>query len=137
MTKHRTSPETSRDQLAEARSAPSPSKGSPSDALPRRWSAARKAEVVIRLLKGESLDALAREIQQTPARISEWRERFLNGGEAAMKERTDDPEVESYVEEKRRLQAKVGQQAMEIELLYDRCHKLEAGLPPALRRSKR
>jgi hypothetical protein len=26
---------------------------------------------------------------------------------------------------------------MEIELLYERCHKLEAGLPPGRRRSSR
>ena len=42
-----------------------------------------------------------------------------------------------HAQEKRRLQAKIGEQAMEIELLYERCHKLEAGLPPGQRRSKR
>ena len=110
---------------------------SAADALPKRWSAARKAEIAIRLLKGESLDALSREIQQPASRISGWRDRVLGGGEAAMRERSDDPELEAHVEERRRLQAKVGQMAMEIELLYERCNKLEAGLPPASRRSKR
>lgn len=105
--------------------------------LPKRWSAARKVEVVIRLLRGETLDALAREIRQPASRIAEWRDRFLGGGEAAMKERSDDPAFVAQVEEKRDLQAKVGQLTMEIELLYDRCHKLEAGLPPGLRRSRR
>ena len=44
---------------------------------------------------------------------------------------------EPFIEERRRLQAKVGQLAMENELLYERCHKLEAGLPPARRRPRR
>lgn len=137
MTKHRTSPQHPRDQHPNERGAPASSVSSTTDALPKRWSAARKAEIAIRLLKGESLDALSREIQQPASRISGWRDRFLGGGEAAMRERSDEPELEAHVEEKRRLQAKVGQMAMEIELLYERCNKLEAGLPPASRRSKR
>lgn len=105
--------------------------------LPRRWSARRKAEVVLRLLRGESLDALARETRQPASRISEWRDSFLAGGEQAMKTRVDDPEHQAVVEDRRRLQAKIGELAMENELLYERCHKLEAGLPPARRRSRR
>lgn len=54
-----------------------------------------------------------------------------------MKTRADDPEHEAAVEDLRRLQSKIGEQAMQIELLYERCHKLEAGLPPARRRSRR
>lgn len=108
--------------------------GSP---LPRRWSARRKAEIVLRLMRGESLDALAREINQPASRISEWRDAFLTGGEQAMKARGDDPAQEAVVEDRRRLEAKIGKQAMEIELLYERCHTLEAGLPPAQRRSRR
>jgi hypothetical protein len=92
---------------------------------------------VQRLLRGASLDALAREIVQPASRISEWRDAFLAAGEQAMKTRTDDPEHEAAVEDRRRLQAKIGEQAMEIELLYERCHKLEAGLPPGRRRSSR
>ena len=111
------------------------SAGSPSP--PRRWSARRKAEIVLRLMRGESLDALARETCQPASRVSEWRDSFLAGGEQAMKARVDDPEHEALAEDRRRLEAKIGKQAMEIELLYERCHKLEAGLPPARRRSSR
>ncbi len=105
--------------------------------VPRRWSARRKLEIVQRLLRGESLDALARETRQPASRISEWRDAFLAAGEDAMKSRVGDPEHDAKAEERRRLQAKIGEQAMEIELLYERCHKLEAGLPPARRRSRR
>lgn len=104
---------------------------------PQRWSARRKAEIVLRLLKGESIDALSRETQQTAAKLSEWRDSFLAGAESGLKARLEQDEQEAHLHEKRRLQAKIGEQAMEIELLYERCHKLEAGLPPAQRRSKR
>lgn len=105
--------------------------------VPRRWSARRKVEVVLRLLRGESLDALAREVRQGASRISEWRDAFLAGGEEGMKSRAGDPDYEVAQEDRRRLQAKIGELAMENELLYERCHKLEAGLPPARRRSRR
>ena len=42
-----------------------------------RWSARRKEEVVLRLLRGESLDLLARETGQAAGSISSWREEFL------------------------------------------------------------
>ncbi len=44
-----------------------------------RWSARRKEGVVMRLLRGESLDLLARESGQPAGRISAWREEFLAG----------------------------------------------------------
>lgn len=104
---------------------------------PQRWSARRKAEIVVRLLKGESIDAVSRETQQTAAKLSGWRDAFLTGAESGLKGRPEQDEEEVHRDEKRRLQAKIGEQAMENELLYERCHKLEAGLPPAQRRSRR
>ena len=106
-------------------------------APPQRWSARRKSEIVVRLLKGESIDALSRETQQTAAKLTEWRDAFLAGAEYGLKGRPEEDEHEVHAHEKRRLQAKIGEQAMEIGLLYERCHKLEAGLPPGQRRSKR
>ncbi len=50
---------------------------------PRRWSAKRKQEVVLRLLRGNSLDALSRETGQPAAVLSGRRDDFLrrrNGG---------------------------------------------------------
>ena len=52
-----------------------------------RWSARRKEEVVLRLLRGESLDALARESGQPAGRISAWREEFLAAGREGLKSR--------------------------------------------------
>jgi hypothetical protein len=44
-----------------------------------RFSARRKTESILRLLRGESLDSLARELGVTAATLAQWREAFLAG----------------------------------------------------------
>ncbi|MGH7550606.1 MAG: hypothetical protein ACREK3_07595 [Gemmatimonadota bacterium] len=39
--------------------------------LPERWSARRKTEIVLRLLRGEDLGALSREIQVSPPALED------------------------------------------------------------------
>jgi transposase len=56
----------------------------------RRFSAQRKLAAATRLLRGEPLETLARELNVTVARLTEWRDRALVGAEAAMKERERD-----------------------------------------------
>ena len=51
----------------------------------RRNSARRKLAAVTRLLRGEPLETVARELNLTVARLSEWRDRALVAAEAAMK----------------------------------------------------
>ena len=43
----------------------------------QRWSAARKRDVVLRLLRGESIEAISRQIGIEPFRLEQWRERAL------------------------------------------------------------
>ena len=43
------------------------------DDLPERWSAQRKTEVVLRLVRGEAIDEVAREIQVPVHEVEEWR----------------------------------------------------------------
>ena len=45
----------------------------------RRFSARRKLAAVTRLLRGEPLETLARELNVTVARLTEWRDRALVG----------------------------------------------------------
>ncbi len=97
-----------------------------------RFSARRKAEAVLRLLRGENLDSLSRELGVTAATLSEWREQFLAGGEASLKSRPGG----ASDEEVRRLQAKVGEMTMANELLLERCHALEEQRPLARRRRR-
>jgi transposase-like protein len=46
----------------------------------RRFSAQRKPAAVTRLLQGEPLETVARELNVTVARLSGWRNRALVGG---------------------------------------------------------
>jgi transposase len=45
-----------------------------------RWSAGKKLEAVLRLLRGESLEELSRELQVEAHRLAAWRDGFLEGG---------------------------------------------------------
>jgi hypothetical protein len=51
----------------------------------QRWSAARKREVVLRMLRGEPLDALSRELGIEIYRLEKWREKAFSGIDAALK----------------------------------------------------
>jgi hypothetical protein len=57
----------------------------------KRWSANRKKEVVLRLLRGEPVDAISREVSVPIYRLEEWRDRALAGMDAGLKERENDP----------------------------------------------
>lgn len=55
-----------------------------------RWKASKKAEVVLRLLRGESIDAVSRECEVTVEALNRWRENFIAAGIAGLKGRTLD-----------------------------------------------
>jgi hypothetical protein len=95
-----------------------------------RFSARRKTEAVLRLLRGEDLDTLSRGLGVTAATLSGWRDGFLDGGTAAMRSRPADERDEEIA----RLRAKVGQLTMDVELLGQRCQQTESGRPFAPRR---
>lgn len=100
---------------------------------PQRFSAKRKLRAVNRLLRGEPLELVARELNVTAARLSEWRDRGLLAAEAALKERERDDRDDEIA----RLKGKVGEMTMETELLREKIARLEAGAPLARRRSRR
>lgn len=98
-----------------------------------RFSAKRKSEAVVRLLRGEDLELLSREYGVTAARLSQWRDAFLAGGQAALKKRPSDQQDQQIA----RLQAKVGELTMANELLEHQIDRLEQGRPFRPRRSTR
>ena len=98
-----------------------------------RWTSQRKMEVVLRLLRGEDLDAVSRELNVKSSSLAKWREEFLAAGQASLQSRKPD----AREEEGKRLKAKVGELTMENELLYEKIERLEADRPPASRRSRR
>jgi hypothetical protein len=95
-----------------------------------RFSAKRKTQIVLRLLRGEDLETLSREVGVTAATLSGWRDSFLDGGTAAMKSRPADERDEEIA----RLRSKVGQLTMDVELLGTKCQHLESGRPFVTRR---
>jgi hypothetical protein len=98
-----------------------------------RFSTRRKTDAVLRLLRGEELDALSRELGVTAATLSCWRDRFLLAGQVSLKARSS----ELHDDEVRGLQAKIGSLTMENELLHERCRAMETGRPFARRTSGR
>ena len=109
------------------------SEGAPQAARGGRFSVQRKADAVQRLLRGEDLDTLSRALGVTAATLSAWRDDLLRGGASALKTQEEATDHDAEVQ---RLQAKIGEQTMEIELLYQRCHALEKNRPLPPRRSK-
>jgi transposase-like protein len=102
----------------------------------KRWSAKRKQEVVLRLLKGESLDALSRETGVPAGDLSRWRDDFLEAGQAGLKRRSEDPKVNALERELKRTRAKLGELMMDKELLEYRVARFEGEAPFPKRRSK-
>lgn len=98
-----------------------------------RWSAKRKADVVLRLLRGEELDLVSRELGVKATTLAQWRDRFLASGESGLRARDEDDDRDLEV---KRLQAKVGEVTMANELLQEKCRQLEDGLHPPMRRSR-
>ena len=99
----------------------------------RRMSAGRKREAVLRLLRGEDLELVTRQLGVTAAELSGWREAFLAGGEASLKSRPAD----ARDAEIGRLKEKVGELTMAAELLEAKIGRLETARPLARRRSRR
>jgi hypothetical protein len=100
---------------------------------PERFSARQKTEVVLRLLRGEALDLLSRELGIPAARLATWREAFLAAGQEAMKPHP----LDNHDRELGRLREKLGESTMEIELLREKIARLETSRPFAHRRSRR
>jgi transposase len=96
----------------------------------KRWSTGRKRGVVLRLLRGEPVDAVSREVGVTIAELERWREQALAGMEAGLKARTSDP-LEARLNEAVR---RVGELTMTIEIL-NKERERQARRPLSARRS--
>jgi hypothetical protein len=96
-------------------------------------SARRKQDAVLRLLQGEDLELLSRQLGVTAAELSGWRGAFLAAGEASLKSRPAD----ARDGEIGRLKEKVGDLTMANELLAAKIERLETARPLAHRRSRR
>jgi len=83
----------------------------------QRWTAKRRAAIVISLLKGETSAAeAARRHGLRVAEIEEWRDRFMLGAEDALRAWPKEDEA-LHEEEISRLKGKVGEQTMDLGIL--------------------
>jgi transposase len=82
-------------------------------AIVGRWSAGRKKAVVLRLLRGEPVDAISREVSVPIYKLERWRDRALDGIDSGLKERESDPLTKELDAAKRR----IGELVMEVEIL--------------------
>jgi len=99
----------------------------------RRMSARRKQEAVLRLLRGEELELVSRELGVTAADLSAWRDDFLAAGEASLKSRPEDHRDRDL----RAMREKIGDLTMAKELLEAKIDRMETGVPFSRRRSRR
>ncbi len=95
----------------------------------QRWTVRRKQEAVLRLLRGESVELLSRELGVEVYRLEAWHEKAMSGMEICLKERKGDPlQAELDTAMKR-----IGELTMQVELLEA---KVERSVPLARRRSR-
>ena len=99
----------------------------------QRWSAGRKREVVLRLLRGESFDVLSREVGVEIYRLEAWKARALAGLELGLKAQAGEPLAAELDAAKRH----IGELSMDNELLRERARAAERRLPLPMRRSRR
>src|ERR1044072_9188699 len=82
-----------------------------------RWSAGKKMDAVLRLLRGELLEALSRELGVEAHRLAAWRDDFLEGGKDALKGQRPDRSPDDRA--LRQAERKVGQLTMEDGMLRE------------------
>ena len=97
-----------------------------------RMSRRRKRDAVLRLLRGEDLEAVSRALGVTAATLSGWRDAFLAAGEASLASRP----VAGEELESERLEARLGEMPLGRELLEAKIAALEGGRPLARPRRK-
>jgi transposase len=97
-----------------------------------RMSRQRKRDAVLRLLRGEDLEAVSRALGVTAATLTAWRDAFLTAGAASLASRpAGGEELEGE-----RLKARLGETLLEREPLEAKIAALEEGRPLARRRSR-
>lgn len=88
----------------------------------QRWTAKRRAVLVIEILRGDtSIQEAARQHGLTGAEIEQWKERFLAGAEHALRSRPLDEE-EMKDRAIKRLKQKIGDLVMDIDILKEAQH---------------
>lgn len=94
---------------------------------PQRWSAKRKAAIVMEIIRGKITAAeVARQHSLAQTEVEEWMDRSMQGMEEFLKALPKEIE-ERHNAEKKDLLAKIGEQAMQLEALRKEQHARSVG----------
>ena len=85
-----------------------------SKALPERWSAPRKTELILQLLRGKPLDRISRASQVPVHELEGWKREFLEAGTRGLKHHAAREDRELL-----RMRAKIGELTMRLDLAED------------------
>jgi transposase len=94
------------------------------------WTPKRKQEIVLRLLKGESPQEMARELGLGMSTLYAWRDRFLEAGHESLKYGGKSKALHGTEEELRQARQTIGKLTMELEL-----HEKKVRMEEARKRS--
>ncbi len=100
-----------------------------------RWSANKKTDAVLRLLRGDSLEELSRELRVEAHRLAGWRDALLSAGKVRLKGRMPAEDGMSS-EQRRRLreaERKLGELILGTDILRAAARKRGLEIPPAKR----
>ena len=85
----------------------------------QRWTARRRAALVLAILKGETTaDEVAHRHGLAPSEVEDWKLRFLTAAHNALRSRPRDEDALKE-EQLRRLKQKVGELVLEVDLLRE------------------
>ena len=95
-----------------------------------RWSANKKLDVVLRLLRGEKLEELSREVGIEAHRLAAWRDEFLDAGKEGLKGKRASTEDDRRLRDAER---KIGELTLENEIWKKVAEKRGLSMPPQKR----
>ena len=104
--------------------------GSTDSRANNRWSASKKLDVVLRLLRGEKLEEVSREVGVEAHRLAAWRDEFLDAGKEGLKGKRATTEDDRKLRDAER---KIGELTLENEVWKKVAEKRGLQMPPQKR----
>jgi transposase len=95
-----------------------------------RWSANKKLDVVLRLLRGEKLEEVSRQVGIEAHRLAAWRDEFLDAGKEGLKGKRATTEDDRRLRDAER---KIGELTLENEVWKKVAEKRGLQMPPQKR----
>ena len=95
-----------------------------------RWSASKKLDVVLRLLRDEKLEEVSREVGVEAHRLAAWRDEFLDAGKEGLKGKRATTEEDRKLRDAER---KIGELTLENEIWKKVAEKRGLKMPPQKR----